>query len=642
MLKNFKFPPALTRLRWQLMLTYLPLILTPVLVVGLVTRQVTEQGVTLLVSQGAKQQAQMLSRCYTEYYSTYGTWAGLSTVLKTPVVRPIEIAMGRSSDQAVQADQPPQPIQPSQPSQPLQPLQPLQPIQPIAPFEPGQPPEPQRSSADASVTLIRGPLFEFKMDCHALAAPAKFVWMRGFEKTSRVPRAPRAVDPIPEAVGNVFVEENAPNSPSPSFPADDTQAVKIAQPEPREDVIALTYAFRSDVQPGDTLVTDPYGVVVASNNNEHLGQTLAGSVLSQGAPLIVNGKPVGVLVIGTALGILDQQQRHLLDAVNMALVFSGALSIILAILLGWGLSGKITGPVKQLMSGVKRLSQGAWSTPLQVQSQNEFGELTGAFNTMASEVTRQQQLTRQMVADIAHDLRTPLAAMSLEIESIEAGFQTPAQATTSLREEITCLQRLVEDLRLLSLIDADQVRLQLERTPLHTFLYTVLDFWQTMADESGRSLRADLPVDLPVASIDTPRMRQVLGNLIDNAIRHTEPGGTITLGARANDDKIVIWVADDGEGIAPADLPHVFDRFYRADPSRSRGAASDSGGSSGSGLGLSISRRLVEMHGGAIGVRSTLGRGTTFTIELPHRGTGQRKGIKRARPIEMGSATGAT
>ena len=123
---------------------------------------------------------------------------------------------------------------------------------------------------------------------------------------------------------------------------------------------------------------------------------------------------------------------------------------------------------------------------------------------MASEVTRQQQLTRQMVADIAHDLRTPLAAMSLEIELIEAGFQTPAQATASLREEITCLQRLVEDLRLLSLIDADQVRLQLERTPLHAFLYTVLDFWQTMADESGRCLRADLPVDLCHWSVGPP------------------------------------------------------------------------------------------------------------------------------------------
>jgi two-component system sensor histidine kinase BaeS len=247
-----------------------------------------------------------------------------------------------------------------------------------------------------------------------------------------------------------------------------------------------------------------------------------------------------------------------------------------------------------------------------------------------------------MVADIAHDLRTPLAAMSLEIESIEAGFQTPAQATASLREEITCLQRLVEDLRLLSLIDADQVRLQLERTPLHTFLYTVLDFWQTMADESGRCLKAELPADLPVASIDAPRMRQVLGNLIDNAIRHTEPGGTITLGARASDGKIAIWVTDDGEGISPTDLPHVFDRFYRADPSRARGAGRDntgSGGSSGSGLGLSISRRLVEMHGGAIGVRSTVGRGTIFTIELPHRGTEQRKAAKRARSFETGPAT---
>jgi signal transduction histidine kinase len=262
------------------------------------------------------------------------------------------------------------------------------------------------------------------------------------------------------------------------------------------------------------------------------------------------------------------------------------------------------------MAGVKRLSAGEWTAPLAVDSQNEFGELTAAFNTMAAEVTRQHQLSRQMIADIAHDLRTPLSVMALEVEAIEAGFQTPGDAAASLRQEITWLQRLVDDLRLLSLIDADQMHLQLDKMPLAQFLCGVHDFWQIMATEADRQLVLDTPVDLPVVAFDPSRMRQVLGNLIDNAIRYTRPGGKITLGARADSGSVTIWVEDNGEGIAPADLPHVFDRFYRADPARSRS-------SSGSGLGLSISRRLVEMHGGTIKVSSKLGHGAKFTIRLP-------------------------
>ncbi len=556
----------LSKLRWQLMFSFLPLIIAPVLLVGLVTRSVAEQGVTLLVTQGAKQQARMLSECFADYYAAHGSWQGISSLLKRPALDRLYITQHTSVTAA--------------------------------------------SDPDVNITLMRGPFFDFNVHCYPLSGP-------------RIPEILAILrgQPLGDASQSrkPLVQASAPQGPSiaglsapVSYPGHDGNP---------------TFGLRDFFRSGEMLIADPSGVVIASNDEENIGQNLGANVVAQGSPITVNDQTVGVLVIGRTVGALDPQQRQLLDTVNGALVLSGALSVVLAVGLGWGLSWKITIPVQQLMAGVKRLSAGEWTAPLQVHSQNEFGELTGAFNAMAAEVTRQHQLSRQMIADIAHDLRTPLSVMALEVEAIEAGFQTPADAAASLRQEITWLQRLVDDLRLLSLMDADQMRLQLDTLPLYQFLSGVQDFWQILATEGGRQLTLDAPENLPVISFDPSRMRQVLGNLIDNAIRYTKPGGKIVLGARAESGSMTIWVKDDGEGIPPADLPHVFDRFYRADPARSRS-------SSGSGLGLSISRRLVEMHGGSIEVTSDPGHGATFTIRLPQKATEPKNPAKWVRHLD--------
>jgi signal transduction histidine kinase len=545
---------VLSQLRWQLMLSYLPLIIIPVLLVGLVTRSVAEQGVTLLVSQGAQEQAHLFSPCFAEYYEAHGSWDGLSSLLKPP-------APGRTFGTSRRDDT----------------------VHP-----------------EVNIMVSRNRIFDFYLKCYS--APAS----------------------IPAGVIQMIQRANFGQVRTGS--ANDVADNPTPSALPRSSY-ALS-GFKDIFRPSQMLVTDVNGVVIASNNSDvSVGQTIAPSVLARGAPIMVNNQLVGMLVVGAALDALEQQQRQLLDGVNFALLVSGAVSVVLAVGLAWGMSGRITIPVRQLMAGVKRLSTGEWSAPLEVRSQNEFGELTHAFNAMASEVTRQQQLNRQMVADIAHDLRTPLSAMALEIEAIEAGFQTPAEATASLREEINWLQRLVDDLRLLSLMDADQIRLQLEPTPLYPFLCGVMDFWQIMVNEEGRCLVLDADPTLPAALLEPGRMRQVLGNLIDNAIRHTKPGGTITISAQADTSGATLRIADDGEGIAPDDLPHVFDRFYRADPSRAHTR-------SGSGLGLSISRRLVEMHGGTIEVQSTVGQGTTFTIHLPLKPAETREVKRWPRPAE--------
>ena len=283
--------------------------------------------------------------------------------------------------------------------------------------------------------------------------------------------------------------------------------------------------LREMTSPEEMILTDAAGLILASTGGQGLGQQLGSDALAVSVPITVRGGVVGRLIAGTVLGTLNEAQRDLLHKVNSALLLSGLVSVGLASALGLWMSGQVSAPVRDLIAGARQLATGKWHGALAVRARNEFGELTHAFNHMASEVTRQQQLNRQMVADVAHDLRTPLSAMALEVEAIEAGFQTPEEATASLREELHWLQRMVDDLRTLSLMDADQLRLQVERVETRDFLAGVVDFWQTMADEDRRTLTLDVPDTLPALEMDPGRMRQVLGNLIDNAIRHTREGG---------------------------------------------------------------------------------------------------------------------
>ncbi len=348
------------RLRWQLMLSYLPLIFTPLLLTVLITRGVTEQGLTVSVTERAQNRARELAGPFESYYAEHGSWEGVSALIVVVPIRP-----------------------------------------PWLPIFAGRPPD-----------------------------------------------------------GGFAAEQ--------------------------------------------TLITDLNGVIVASDGEQGLGATLSASVLEHGAPLIANGKQIGTLVIGAALGALDDQQHQFLDVVNRTLIASSLALASLAIALGLGLSWQITRPVQQLMLGVRRLSLGEWTEPLQVTSENEFGDLTRSFNTMAAEVTHQQQLRRQMVADVAHDLRTPISAMLLDIEAIEAGLQSPVEAAESLREEITWLQRLVDDLRTLSLMDADQMHLQRNPTALYPFVESVFDFWQPMTDEHAREFTFEADPD-SAASLDRRR-----------------------------------------------------------------------------------------------------------------------------------------
>lgn len=283
---------------------------------------------------------------------------------------------------------------------------------------------------------------------------------------------------------------------------------------------------------------------------------------------------------------------------------------MLALLVSLGLAQRLVNPLQRLSLAARQLASGENSNPLPIESKDELGDLTQAFNEMTAALNRQKYLRRQMVADIAHELRTPLSIMQLELESLVDGLQTPAEAAASLQDEVNALNRLVEDLRLLSLADAGGLQFTLEVLDVSAFLQQMMDSWVAKAQAQQVQLLLEVTGPLPPVYADEGRLIQVFNNLLGNALRYSPVGQTLTLGGRANNGELWLWVADNGPGVSPEDLPYVFERFYRADPSRSR----DTGGS---GLGLAIAKQWIALHGGRMWVESEVGKGATFYIALP-------------------------
>lgn len=254
----------------------------------------------------------------------------------------------------------------------------------------------------------------------------------------------------------------------------------------------------------------------------------------------------------------------------------------------------------------------------------ELDELAGAFNHMAARLEESEGLRRRLLSDVAHELRTPVATLEAQLESLEDGITTLDVATLQvLRDQGTRLTRLAQDLAAVTRAESGDVRLDTSPHRPADLLNRAAAAAAARADAADVALGVDPTVraDLPEVDVDPERIAQVLGNLVDNALRHTPPGGSVTLGGRATTDAVELSVTDTGAGIEPRHLPHVFERFYRADDARDRH-------SGGSGIGLAISRALVEAHGGTIRATSDgPGRGSTFVVVLPRAGTGRRPAV---------------
>jgi signal transduction histidine kinase len=310
-------------------------------------------------------------------------------------------------------------------------------------------------------------------------------------------------------------------------------------------------------------------------------------------------------------------QQAALDRVNQAVLVGGFSALLAALVIGFFVFRAITRPIDQLTRAAQQLAQGDLSARVVVDHQaarlgsDEISELGVAFNTMASNLQQSEQVRRDMTADIAHELRTPLTVMRGNLEAMLDGvYPFDAEHLTPVVNQVNLLTRLVEDLRTLALAEAGQLPLAPRPSDLAALLQSVLTSFEAQAAAQQVLLRLELAPDLPAVEIDPDRMQQTVGILISNALRYTPPQGSITVAAKTDRAHVTIEVADTGSGIAPEDLPHVFDRFYRADKSRTR----ESGGS---GLGLAIAQSIVAAHGGSIGVVSRPGQGTQLIIRLP-------------------------
>jgi two-component system sensor histidine kinase BaeS len=277
------------------------------------------------------------------------------------------------------------------------------------------------------------------------------------------------------------------------------------------------------------------------------------------------------------------------------------------------LSRRVVRPIGTLTAASRRFGQGDLTQRVQVRGRDELAELARSFNRMADSLQAGEERQRRLVADVAHELRTPLANLRGYLEALKDGV-VPAdpELFANLHREAVLQQRIVDDLQDLALAEAGRLAYHRTAVDLAELLETCATAHRAAVEAAGVDLRTRAGRDLLVDA-DPDRLRQVLGNLVANALRATPSGGSITLGAAAGGDATAtLTVRDTGVGIPPEDLPHIFDRFWRADASRERT-------SGGSGLGLAIARQIVTDHEGRIEAESRPGAGTTITITLPRR-----------------------
>jgi two-component system OmpR family sensor kinase len=383
------------------------------------------------------------------------------------------------------------------------------------------------------------------------------------------------------------------------------------------------------------LLADEQGLIVYDSQDQRVGDTLSRSEQKLAISIQAGKRTVGLLLaIPPGWGQLPPQEQSFLDQVNRALLLAGALAGTLSILLGLGLSRGLTAPLARLTAAARRIAGGDLSQRVPETGSAEIATLGQAFNLMAADLEKAEELRRNMVADVAHELRTPLSVLQGNLRAILDGVYPLEQAEiATLYDETRLLSRLVDDLHQLAQAEAGQLHLDLRPTDLVEVVQTTVANLTVAAEAKGVRLTTDLADGLPPVLADPDRLAQIMRNLLSNALRHTPEGGQIAVSATVPPSiplAVRIVVADTGEGIPPDDLPHVFDRFWRASsgemrsrsrewggPSTSRGGEPVEPSGRGSGLGLAIARHLVQAHSGEMGVESEVDQGSRFWFTLP-------------------------
>lgn len=356
-------------------------------------------------------------------------------------------------------------------------------------------------------------------------------------------------------------------------------------------------------------LADASGQVVYDETGSY--QTLSKSQRKQAIPIEQEGETVGYLLISVGNGGSTGPAQAFLTLITQSLVQAGIVAGLLGLLLGFLIARHLSNPLDRLARAARRLSHGDLGQRVPVSGSDEVMEVMTAFNEMAEALQRSEQLRQNMIADIAHELRTPLSVIQGNLQAMLDGvYPMTEEEIARIYDETLLLNRLVNDLRALTQAEAGQLHLNLVSVQPAGLIAEVAEMFGAAARELDISLETQSAPALPLIQADPDRLRQVFANLISNALRHTPAGGRIALAAARAGDAVRFSVSDTGPGLTPEEQAHVFERFWRADASRSR----DKGGS---GLGLTIARYLIEAHGGEMGVESAPDQGAVFWFTLP-------------------------
>ncbi len=373
--------------------------------------------------------------------------------------------------------------------------------------------------------------------------------------------------------------------------------------------VVTRYPDGSEIARGQDLGARP---PVFTDNQVHWGVTGEAAYVS--VPLSREGGFTGTVSVlkpapGRGLGGRVSSTFGFIRGFWSQMLFAGAVAAIVSLLLARYLARGMTQPLRDMAQAARTMQTGDYSQRVHTPSRDEVGQLADAFNRMSAELEGLEGLRRDLVANVSHELKTPITALRAHLENLLDGVEQPNPETLHVMlQQSDRLARLVEQLLDLSRLESGDVPLDRQPVPLRPLVTEVV----SEISVAGRDVRVqtEVPEDLPPVWADRERVHQVLYNLLDNAVRFTPPGGEVRVRASRHNGSCEVQVTDTGPGIPPEHLPRVFERFYRVDASRSR----EDGGT---GIGLAIARSVVEAHGGHIHAESEVGKGSVFSFDLP-------------------------
>jgi signal transduction histidine kinase len=366
---------------------------------------------------------------------------------------------------------------------------------------------------------------------------------------------------------------------------------------------------------GEFTIVDTNLVVVWSSAGNEAGSTMDESVLEYAITLsIARQKEIGYLIVSDRPVVQATEVSPLIEKLRAVVLRSGLIAGIVALVLAIVLANQLIKPVRLLTQAADSLAGGKLSTRVQVKGKDEIARLGTSFNAMAENLESAESRKKALTADIAHELRSPLAVQKAQLEAMQDGIVPITQENLqTVVDQTNFLTRLVDDLRTLALVDAGELPLEMEDVDLLSLISKVVERFKPQADQQKVDLdfvNATKTEEI-IIKADPDRMTQILGNLIANALHHTPADGRIKIDITKSGGQVTVSVRDHGCGIPEADLPHLFERFYRGDKSRNR----QNSGSTG--LGLSIARHLARVHGGDLTAENAEGGGALFVLTLP-------------------------